>query len=231
MNLRLFNYIEPKLLSGNINTITTSYATKIVNDVGGTTGFTPVSLSTKLINDRAQRHADKWIEETAIHLSLYSSAGITRPKLRSPRKLSRKERNKILKTKSFSGDVSGVIGESIFSSLLIEHFLLAETDFAHFRASVKSGVYPDFGIYTPSTQLLDKANWGDPLPRFEYPIPAEVKTVTANEISAIKGRIKKAVEQIRNYWLTEGSDGASIVCLALRNSDLKSYDLAIIWGS
>jgi hypothetical protein len=230
MNLRLFNYREPKLLSGDIATITSAYTAAILNDVAKTTGFTPISLSTKLINDRAQRHADKWIEETVIHLSLYSSAGIARPKLRTPRKLSRKEKNKVLKTKSFSGDVSGVIGESIFSSLLIEHFLLAETDFAHFRASVKSGISPDFGIYNSSTQLLDVANWGAPLPQFEFPIPAEVKTVTTIETSAIKGRLTKAVEQIRNYWLTEGFNGASIVCMALRNSDLRSYDLALIWG-
>lgn len=231
MNLRLFNYREPALLTGNIVTIASTHTDKILLDISKTTGFTAVTLSKKLINDRAQRHADKWIEETAIHLSLYSSAGSARPRLKKPWRLSTKEKNKILKTKSFSGDVSGVIGESIFSSLLIEHFKHKETDFAHFRASVKSGVYPDFGIYRPSTKLRDKEYWGDPLPTFEIPLPAEVKTVTDAEKSAIKGRLTKAIEQIRNYWATEGTDGASIICIALRNSDLSSYDLALIWGS
>lgn len=230
MNFRLFNYREAELFTADIASIASTHTSTIIRDVAKTTGFTTLTLSTKLINDRTQRHVDKWIEETAIHLSLYSNAGSYRPKLKSPRNISRKEKDKILKAKSFSGDVSGVIGESIFSSLLIEHFRLKETDFAHFRASVVTSFYPDFGIYRPSTRLRDKAYWGDPLPQFKIPIPAEVKTVTTIETSAIKSRLKKAIEQVRSYWTTEGSNGPSMICMVLRNPRRRSYDLAVIWG-
>ena len=245
MEIRLFNYEEPKLLSsyGNlldVNSLAQAATLRIVRDVNNSLGATIITINSAFIDDRAQMHCDKWIEETATHMSRYSAAQnlSDKPRLATPPSgtVSDPLRRLLLQYKSFSGDVSGVIGEAIFSSLLILHFGLKDNAFAHFRADKLSGIFPDFGIFQPSTELITQFEWnGVPLSGPAV-IPAEVKTVTSVSVGHIKPRLIKAAEQLQNFWVrvlgrqTIGTGEAALICLVIRNQERKAYDVALLWG-
>jgi hypothetical protein len=228
MDIRIFFHREPDLISGDIAQITERLATAVLNDFESDNPSITLTISPKELDDRAQFHADKWVEETALHMQQYADA--PRPMLTQPTgNVPQQDQRLIINYKSISGDVSGVIGEALFSLLLVKHFQLDGSDFAHLRADKTSGFYPDFGIYQLSNSLQQQLNW-DGNSIIGLSVPAEVKTISKLEKSQLKPKLRKATEQIRNYWLRQNGTGASIVCVAARNTQIKSYDVTIIWG-
>lgn len=182
------------------------------------------------VNHYAQLHADTWIEETALHIELYSSASQDSREMHVP---SGRENDKtVLKTKSFSGNVSGVIGETLFALVMYHIYKVDEENIAHLRAHSSIGIFPDFAIYRPTPQLEDKIKEMLPATRIEYPIPCEVKTVTrANlSLSPIKSGVLKAISQIQSYWTKQPINGVSIIAVAVRNYDEQCYDLSLVWS-
>jgi hypothetical protein len=215
-------------------------AREIIRDLRSGSGATSTTLSSTYVDDRAQLHCDKWIEETSFHISRYSAAKkiADKPRLSTPttRASTPPEAQRlIIQYKSFSGDVSGVIGEAIFSCLLVQQFDLQDKDFAHFRADKLSGIFPDFGIFLLSAALETRLNWDGRGLRGPV-IPAEVKTVTSANTGDIRYKLIKAIQQVQNFWVRINGgaltqDGESgVICLAVRNQDRGAYDIALIWG-
>jgi hypothetical protein len=183
------------------------------------------------VKDRAQMHCDKWVEEVGVHFALYASARQPTdiPPLSVPA-IARNNRE-VMKYKVYSGDVSGVIGETLFSLLLTKQFGLLDDHFAHLRADKSSGIYPDFAIYHPTQKLINRLHWRSGMVNTR-PIPAEVKTGNKPTKQSIKPQIEKAILQIRNYWYRLGPpEEPSIICIAVRNPNNQSYDLCVIWGA
>lgn len=175
------------------------------------------------INDRAQVHCEKWVEEVGYHFTRYSTATQT-PGLAYPNNQS--TNRYILKSKVYSGDVSGTIGESLFSLYLIKCFSLSDGDFAHLRAD-NSSVYPDFGIYNPSPQMLSNFQWS---PILDSEIPAEVKSANEFKRSSIHPQVRKSIRQIRAFWRRRGTiEGSSMIGVTIRNQRQQTYDLVVIW--
>ena len=176
------------------------------------------------INDRAQVHCEKWVEEVGYHFIRYSTA-LQTPALAYP--IDQRSNRRILKSKVYSGDVSGTIGEALFSLYLLKCFMLSDSDFAHLRADKMSGVYPDFAIYVPSREMLSNFGWSSNL---LSEIPAEVKS--ANEFSrqAIYPRLTKSIQQVRNFWNRKQiAGGESLIGLTIRNQYEQTYDLVVLW--
>lgn len=229
---RVFHYTEPEMLSSDalgIARIAKTMASRIITDIDKSSQYEQVDILNKELEDRAQLHCDKWIVGTDTHMSLYSGAqgSGTKPLLLQPQSLPPSEQYRVSTVKSFSGDVSGVIGEAIFSLLLIKYFGLVDQDFAHFRADKRLGIYPDFGIYRVSARLESRLDW-DGRSTICIPVPAEVKALTTATKEAVQGRLKKAILQIQCFQLQQR--GTGIVCIAIRNQRLRSYDVALIWG-
>lgn len=199
-----------------------------------------VKLKAAFVDDRAQLHCDKWVEETATHMACYSAAQeLSRPKLFVPGSsagLAPELRRLLIQYKAFSGDVSGVIGEALFSAILVQHFGLNDTDFAHFRADKLSGVFPDFGIFGLSTNLESKLKWnGVPLRSTGPCIPAEVKTVSSSAVGDIRQKLRRAIQQVQNFWVRVNggvmfNDEAAVICLVTRNQERASYDVVLVWA-
>jgi hypothetical protein len=199
-----------------------------------------IKFKAAFVDDRAQLHCDKWIEETATHMACYSAAQeLSRPKLFVPNLSSKLEpelRRLLIQYKAFSGDVSGVIGEALFSAILVQHFGLNDTDFAHFRADKLSGIFPDFGIFRLSTDLEAKLNWnGVPLRTNGPCLPAEVKTLSTSSVADMREKLRRAIQQVQNFWIRVNGgvmrhDEAAVICLVIRNQDRAAYDIVLIWA-
>jgi hypothetical protein len=132
MNIRLFHYQEPLLFSTygrpyDVEMVARARAREIIRDLGSGSGATSITLSSTYVDDRAQLHCDKWIEETSFHISRYSAAKkiSDKPRLSTPSmgtSTPPEAERLIIQYKAFSGDVSGVIGEAVFSCLLVQEF-------------------------------------------------------------------------------------------------------------
>jgi hypothetical protein len=234
MTVRVFCNNEPDLtnIGCDAKFLAGQLATRFIGQIqgGGKPEWT-MSIKTMEVKDRAQMHCDKWVEEVGVHFALYSSARLSTdvPSLSVP-SIARSDRE-VMKYKVYSGDVSGVIGESLFSLFLTKQFGLLDDNFAHLRADKSSGIYPDFGIYKPTQALLKRLHWRSGMVNTR-PIPAEVKTANNPSRQSIKPQLEKAILQIRNYWFRMGPPPEpSIICLAIRNPNNQSYDLCVIWGA
>jgi hypothetical protein len=209
--------ISPKLLGGDITDT-------ILNTIRSIVPSDEFYVEDIEINDRAQVHCEKWVEEVGYHFIRYSTA-LQTPTLAFPR--SQRSNRRILKSKVYSGDVSGTIGEALFSLYLVKCFLLDDSDFAHLRADKMSGVYPDFAIYAPSAAMLSNFNWNLPL---SFEIPAEVKSANEFNRQAIYPRLTKSIQQIRNFWNRRNTGNEpSLIGLTIRNQPEQTYDLVVIW--
>lgn len=210
--------LSPRILGGDI-------ANNILDNLRSMNPSNGFNVEDIEINDRAQVHCEKWVEEVGYHFIRYSTA-LQTPTLSYPS--NQRLNRRILKSKVYSGDVSGTIGEALFSLYLIKCFSLGDSDFAHLRADKMSGVYPDFAIYTPSSEMLSNFGWNFQL---SLEIPAEVKS--ANEFSrqAIYPRLTKSIQQIRNFWNRRNiTSGASLIGLTIRNQSEQTYDLVVLWS-
>jgi len=246
MKLRLFEFADKELLDPDLSCDDNAYISKL-NDYARKF----LSLDNRQIDDSfdissleldnaATLHCDKWLEETGLHMMLYSGS-TGQPKINTPE-------TDVLKNypvahyRNYSGDVSGVIGEAIFSLLLTKKFLLGDGSFAHFGANRATGIFPDFGIYVVTKDF--QSSFSRAMQRISFHasielsrthiIPAEVKSMANPNFSIIKDRFDKAVQQIRNFWSLRNNKsvskrGASIIFLALRNENYYGYDGVILW--
>lgn len=226
--IRVFEIHIPEITdtSENPHTSPTVLASRITDAVMNTLTYENPDKSFYVdemeINDRAQVHCEKWVEEVGYHFTRYSTA--TKPDLLYP--ASQSENRYVLKSKVYSGDVSGTIGESLFSLYIIKCFSLSDGDFAHLRTD-NSSVYPDFAIYTPSHQMLSNFQWHLPL---VTEIPAEVKNANEFKRASIHPQIRKSIQQIRSFWRRRGETGGpSMIGVTIRNQRQQTYDLAVIW--
>ena len=244
MDLRLFQYNHAGVFScygvpHDVKSLAKLITQRILNDVNAGSSASLVKIKSAFVDDRAQLHCDKWIEETAMHMSCYSAAQelSNRPVLAVPKSSSTLPpdvRRLLIQYKAFSGDVSGVIGEAIISALLVQHFNLSDIDFAHFRADKLSGIFPDFGIFNPSTSLTTCLSWnGTAIPG--PVIPAEVKTVSTPVATDMSAKLRKAIEQVQNFWIRLNggvmpNNPAGIIAVVIRNQERAAYDVALIWA-
>lgn len=234
MNIRLFSYEEDNWLKYEINdnpdyenhrnTVSSLYAQKICDDIDSGENCIGINIHTLSIDDRANRHVDKWVEETSLHMNNYSSNNplklAMRPGLRDS------ENMKFLKIKSLSGDISGVIGEALFSSILTDYYNFSDTNFVHYGADRKTGIFPDFGIYEINNKFERDFPNGAVL---KLPLAAEVKAVSDIEKGKITPQLRKATDQISNFQaVTDSFDSSALICVVLRNFKIKAYDVAML---
>jgi hypothetical protein len=244
MDLRLFQYNYAGVFScygvpHDLKSLAKLITQNILKDLNVDSAATIVKVKSAFVDDRAQLHCDKWIEETAVHMSCYSAAQefTNRPVLAVPKSsetLPPNIRRLLIQYKAFSGDVSGVIAEAIISALLVQQFNLSDIDFAHFRADKLSGIFPDFGIFSPSASLTSSLSWdGAALPG--PVIPVEVKTASTPVLTDISAKLRKAIEQLQNFWMRLNggvmpNNPAGIIGVVIRNQERAAYDVALIWA-
>jgi hypothetical protein len=163
----------------------------------------------RLLGMVAQIHCEKWVEEVGAHCSLYSGAmdRYDAPALASPVGVTGE--GLILKNKVFSGDVSGTIGEALFSLFL----------------TGSMGV-SDFLIFSRTRSLDDLLGSGPP--SAEYPFPAEVKSVSSPMPQLMAGRIEGGLAQLIQFWGFRRRSVPSVLAIAARNVRLTSYDLFLM---
>lgn len=230
--IRIYHHRETRLAANRTNPIMlTNIANQLADDIEGQSlhhspaGF--LRIPNLLIDSFAQLHADKWIEGIGHHVYQYANA-LSAPDLSVPGTLINDQN--VQKSKSFSGDVSGVIGETLFSIVLEKCYGLNDQHIAHFRAHKRTGVYPDFGIYFTSPQFDTELHRQSIVFPFTFPFPCEVKTITTIDKGIFLPRVHKAIQQTQNYWEQYTQDGASIICIALRNPRENAYDLHLVWS-
>ncbi|MBK9926309.1 MAG: hypothetical protein IPP66_13590 [Anaerolineales bacterium] len=225
--IRVFEIQVPEITdvsADSNNTPLTPLASRITDNImdalGNGNPSRDFTVNEMEINDRAQVHCEKWVEEVGYHFVRYSNS--KKPDLIYP--INQSGNRNVLKSKVYSGDVSGTIGESLFSLYIIKCFFLSDGDFAHLRTD-NSSVYPDFAIYTPSQEMLSNFGWPE-----VSEIPAEVKNANELERSAIYPQIRKSIQQIRSFWRRRGATaGPSMIGVTVRNQRQQTYDLAVIW--
>jgi len=224
MNISVFEAFKPEITDTNIRP--DDLASTLTEEIRWLIQQTPInsfSVIVTEINDRAQVHCEKWVEEIGLHLIQYATA-IQSPDLYYP--TSQSTNGRILKNKVYSGDVSGTIGEALFSLYLSKCLFLSEYDFAHLKADKSSGVYPDFAVYIPSPQMISHFNWTS----VRHEIPVEVKNANEPTRASIRPRLLKAIQQIRNFWNRKNEPfGPSLIGLTVRNQNTQAYDLVVIW--
>jgi hypothetical protein len=184
------------------------------------------------IDDLAMKFTDVWIIGVAEHTEQYSATFAT-PKLADSSELP--EDDVIQRSKSFSGDVSGIIGETMFTLVAKRYFELNENCFAHLRPQ-KNSEQPDFAVYLPSEHFLQMFKQrGLRASAKDCPIPCEVKAMSTAELpqaNEIRNRIRKAMKQLHSFWRIRKQLGSGlccgVICVAIRNPR-NSYDVSFIW--
>jgi hypothetical protein len=121
--------------------------------------------------------------------------------------------------KSFSGDVSGDIGEALFAYFIVQEMGVAANSLAHTRPEKRRGLTPDFVVWDAShnlSTLLQAKN-------YMLPVLAEVKGFTGIIDPA---RISHALSQLRALGSNPSLFG--LVFLAIRNEARRGYDVYIV---
>jgi hypothetical protein len=156
----------------------------------------------------------KRIDDNFYDYSLGTRIRLNVPVHRPPRRL------RYLIQKFFSGDVSGDIGEALFTYFIIQEMRIAPYFVGHTRPEKRQGfLSPDFLVWDNSFNmagLLQKTS-------FPLPLLCEVKGFTGLiDVS----RIYHALLQLRRLILNRLYIG--MVFLALRNETRHGYDAYVI---
>lgn len=197
-------------------------------------GVSTYSVNHRPFDQLASMHTDVWIDNPSRHALLYTD-NVQGPTLPPP-PLGALAAT-VSKVRGFSGDVSGVIGETAFAWIMREHYHMDERHIVHLRPvkskKIDTGRYPDFEIHNPSPQF--NADVPSAVNRRHlYPFPCEVKAVTNPTKSQIKERLERAIEQLQSYWVFQNARGgrnnlAGLISVALRNTDCGTYDIFFVW--
>lgn len=237
MIVRVYNYncdnVIAKTLPDQVEQDARDLTEFIIQGIQSSSFALEMQMGNAFLNHIAQIHCDKWVEDTAGHMFYYASAQQkNKPKLATPSAIPAgvpgSVQDQIVHYKSFSGDVSGVIGEAVLAYILQQSFNLSEDDFVHLRGDKNTGFFPDFSILQITPSLENALNWDGNSIIHSY-VPVEVKAVTHLNRTTIWPKIMKAILQIQSFWNYVGSCGASMICIAIRNQNMRSYDVALLW--
>lgn len=246
MELYLFEFAEKEFLDPGLSCKDKKYQGllhDLVNQFSNLKYCAPIdviNVSPVELDNAASNHCDKWLETTGRHMVLYAGS-TSKPKILASQDAISSE-YQVARYRTYSGDVSGVIGEALFSLLLTKKYLLSDNSFAHFGANQVTGFFPDFGIYQVTEQLqaafdrsMNKSGHCTININETYIIPAEVKSMVNPASHIICERLDKAILQIKNFWAPrknkskDSNRGISIIFLALRNQDEHRYDGIFLW--
>lgn len=182
--------------------------------------------SQRLINDMAEMHADTWIEGVGLHTVEYSTTT-----KRPTHHTITTSGSKAVTNKRISGDVSGVIGETLFSVVLREHYKMNEySDYSHLTKP-NTLRYPDFGIVDPSDEFKDEMSCQGVFVHYSgFTIPCEVKTFSHFAYKPLD-RIRDAADQLVSFWYNKSLvKGVGMICIPILNRSNGSYDLYLVWS-
>jgi hypothetical protein len=165
-------------------------------------------------NARFSEKQIKRIDENFHDYSLGTRFRLNMPVQRPPRRL------RYLIQKSFSGDVSGDIGEALFAYFMIYEMQVNPSLIGHLRPEkIKGFLSPDFVVWDNSlnlSRLMQK-------PSFPRPLLGEVKGSTG---SIATERIYRALLQLRRLILGQALVG--LLFLAMRNEVRQGYDAYVV---
>lgn len=230
-NIRRFRYDMPagELLSANNEPLIKALAKRTADAIYPYLKHTKkaiIPVKNRLFDNVAGMHTDVWIDNPAHHALLYTD-NAQGPTLPPPPPSA--SPSTVSKTRGFSGDVSGVIGETVFAWIMRQHYGMDERNLVHLRPIKSTGRYPDFEIHDPSKKFLADLPAGIALSNL-FPFPCEVKAVTTPNKGEIKERLERAIEQLRSYWLFQGrSNYTGLISIALRNNSCRTYDIIFVW--
>ncbi len=170
--------------------------------------------SLEICNSRFSEKQVTRIDDNFCHYSFGTRLVLNRPSWRAPKGA------RCLVKKTFSGDVSGEIGESLFAYFLISEMGVDRTEVGHTRPGKKTAfLVPDFLIWDSSYRLatlIGKTN-------YRLPLLAEVKGFTG---ALDPGRIGHALEQLQ--VLIQKRDYLGLIFLAARNLRRRCYDAYVL---
>jgi hypothetical protein len=206
-SLDVFKYITPLSLtsfsSGKI------WLKNIINDVlqkRGIQHLITLSLYPGLLESYNIRYAEKWIKKIDENFLEYHS-GLKPPSLNIPFR-SLPKNLKYLSTKFFSGDVSGMIAESLFIYLL-DYLGVNVNLVGHLRPYKRKAAFlPDFVIWDrklATTPLISTSNC-------QLPIYAEIKGSTCG---MNEQQLGKALHQLSRVIYTFQDRG--LIFIAYKN--------------
>jgi len=173
-----------------------------------------VNLATlEICNSRFSEKQVSRIDENFCYYSYGRRFPLDRSSFRAPKGAS------CLVKKTFSGDVSGEIGESLFTYLLLTEMGVDSYEISHLRPGKKSAfLVPDFLIYDTQYRLSSLMHNSS----YRIPLLAEVKGFTGG---IEPGRIFHALEQLQ---ILIGRSYTGLVFLAARNQVRRRYDAYVL---
>lgn len=214
-----------KRRTGELAKVAICIRDRVKNLIEGDSPDETLPYSERLINDMAEMHADTWIEGVGLHTVEYSTTT-----KRPTHHTITTSGSKAVANKRISGDVSGVIGETLFSVVLREYYKMSEySDYSHL-ARPNNLKYPDFGIVDPSDKFKGEMLHRGVFDHYSgFTIPCEVKTFSDFTYKPLD-RIRHATDQLVSFWYNKGLVKAvGMICIPILNTSSGSYDLYLVW--
>jgi hypothetical protein len=169
-----------------------------------------INLATlEICNSRFSEKQVSRIDDNFYYYSFGRRLPINRSSSRAPKGAS------CLVKKTFSGDVSGEIGESLFTYFLLTEMGVDPSEISHLRPGKKATfLVPDFLVYDNSHKLSALVGRNN----YRIPILVEVKGFTG---MLEPNRLSHALEQLQSLI---GRSYIGFVFLAARNQRRRRYD-------
>lgn len=181
-----------------------------------TSSLATLSIFPGLLEQYNVRYTEKWVRRIDENFLEYYHG--LRPALNIPPIQTSSKIPSYLRDKFFSGDVSGMIGESLFIYLL-DHLGININLVGHLRPLKRKNAFlPDFIIWDRSNAVSSLVQTN-----FQPPIYVEVKGSTG---SIDRNRIEKALTQLHNVITQMTACG--LIFLVFRNSQRVSYTGTVI---
>ncbi|MEM2129049.1 MAG: hypothetical protein QXZ70_00470 [Candidatus Bathyarchaeia archaeon] len=224
LQVNVFRYNNSLSMSSMLRNMTLFLQTvrNVADDVvtgRNMSNITNLQISSGLLEQYNIRYTEKWVKR--IDENFYEYYYGSRPSLNVPH-ASRTHQFSYIADKFFSGDVSGMIAESLFVYLL-QTLGININRVAHLRPHKrKSAFMSDFAIWDRGKSigsLITATN-------FNLPIYAEVKGSTGN---IGKERIGKAINQLSQVITNKLSCGLVFLAFKNPNSGYKGVVLEVIY--
>lgn len=143
--------IDDKSLEDRISVLSRKFDTIVKNNPSD---YTEIDIESCDIDYYSSLYCDIWLEGVGLHTQLYVGQYDV-PGIDNITVDGELCQFNLSTHKGYSGNVSGVIAESLLASVLVNIFECDECDFAHF--GTEKDLFPDFGVICRSEKLLDKA--------------------------------------------------------------------------